>query len=74
MLPQAMTQQQRALPAKHGRFVRNAYDRFGVLQRGASPTSRQASVCISAVKDGGKSYGRNLWVSPWHESAAYLPP
>jgi hypothetical protein len=20
------------------------------------------------------SYGRNLWVSPWHESAAYLPP
>jgi hypothetical protein len=20
------------------------------------------------------SYGRNLWMSPWHESAAYLPP
>src|SRR5215204_5380725 len=34
MPPQVMTQQQRALPAEHGRFVRNAYDRFGVLQRG----------------------------------------
>ena len=43
MAPQAMTQQQRALPTKHGRFVRNAQDRFGVLQRGACPTSRQAS-------------------------------
>jgi hypothetical protein len=21
-----------------------------------------------------RSYGRNLWMSPWHESAAYLPP
>jgi hypothetical protein len=20
------------------------------------------------------SYGRNLWMSPWHEDAAYLPP
>jgi hypothetical protein len=20
------------------------------------------------------SYGRNLWMSLWHESAAYLPP
>jgi hypothetical protein len=20
------------------------------------------------------SYGRNLWMSPWHENAAYLPP
>ena len=20
------------------------------------------------------SYGRNLWMSAWHESAAYLPP
>jgi uncharacterized membrane protein len=20
------------------------------------------------------SYRRNLWVSPWHEDAAYLPP
>jgi hypothetical protein len=20
------------------------------------------------------SYGRNLWMSSWHESAAYLPP
>jgi hypothetical protein len=37
MAPQAMPQQQRALPAKHARFVRNAYDRFGVLQRGRKP-------------------------------------
>jgi hypothetical protein len=22
----------------------------------------------------GQSYGRKLWMSPWHESAAYLPP
>jgi hypothetical protein len=21
-----------------------------------------------------QSYGRNLWMSPWHENAAYLPP
>jgi hypothetical protein len=21
-----------------------------------------------------RSYGRKLWMSPWHESAAYLPP
>jgi hypothetical protein len=21
-----------------------------------------------------QSYGRNLWMSPWHERAAYLPP
>jgi hypothetical protein len=21
-----------------------------------------------------QSYGRNLWMRPWHESAAYLPP
>jgi hypothetical protein len=25
-------------------------------------------------RNSGESYGRNLWVSPWHESAAYLPP
>jgi hypothetical protein len=30
--------------------------------------SKQASGSSSA------SYGRNLWMSPWHESAAYLPP
>jgi hypothetical protein len=23
---------------------------------------------------GFESYGRNLWMSPWHENAAYLPP
>jgi hypothetical protein len=22
----------------------------------------------------GESYGRNLWMSPSHENAAYLPP
>jgi hypothetical protein len=35
----------------HARFVRNAYDRFGVLQRGIGP-SMQVNVPISALKDG----------------------
>jgi hypothetical protein len=29
---------------------------------------------VFTKKRGKLSYGRNLWVSPWHESAAYLPP
>jgi hypothetical protein len=32
------------------------------------PTRKQV------FRDLEKSYGRNLWMSPWHEDAAYLPP
>jgi len=27
-----------------------------------------------AKRNGVVSYRRNLWMSPWHENAAYLPP
>jgi hypothetical protein len=53
MPPQVMTQQLRALPAKHGRFVRSAYDRFGGLTTWHKPY-KQASVPIGALKDGGR--------------------
>jgi hypothetical protein len=29
---------------------------------------------VTSTAEALASYGRNLWVSPWHESAAYLPP
>jgi adenylate/guanylate cyclase family protein len=38
----AMRQQRQAPPATTQGFVRNADDRFGVLQRGACPTSKEA--------------------------------
>jgi uncharacterized protein DUF4242 len=29
------------------------------------------ALCLS---DAPRRYRRNLWMSPWHENAAYLPP
>jgi hypothetical protein len=52
MAPRAMPQQPQALLAKQARFVRNAEDRFGVVQRDASRYKRKRP--IGAVKDGGR--------------------
>jgi hypothetical protein len=43
----------------------------GVVQPDPHALLRSASL---SWQSSGESYGRNLWMSLWHESAAYLPP
>ena len=43
---------------------------YGVSDFAGGVLTRRAHVFVVFLR----SYGRKLWMSPWHESAAYLPP
>jgi hypothetical protein len=39
-----------------------------------APPAQARAIEVSASTEHRMRYRRNLWMSPWHENAAYLPP